>query len=86
MGGGPDGTDGPTDAAGAVADGGSVARGRAMGMEAAEYLERNDSNGFFRPLGDLLVTGPTFTNVMDLRVVLVDQERGADPARSIKRA
>jgi len=83
--GGTDGTDGPTDAAGAVADGDSVARGRAMGMEAAEYLKRNDSYGFFRPLGDLLVTGPTFTNVMDLRVVLVDQEEGPDPARSINR-
>jgi glycerate 2-kinase len=68
---GTDGTDGPTEAAGAVADGGSVDRGRSAGMDAGEYLAANDSYNFFRPLGDLLVTGPTFTNVMDLRIVLV---------------
>jgi glycerate 2-kinase len=68
---GTDGTDGPTEAAGAVADGRSVERGRKAGMDAGEYLRQNDSYHFFRPLGDLLVTGPTFTNVMDLRIVLV---------------
>ncbi|MGW8266209.1 MAG: glycerate kinase type-2 family protein [Longimicrobiales bacterium] len=68
---GTDGTDGPTDAAGAVADNTSVARGRAAGMDARAFLDRNDSYHFFRPLGDLLKTGPTFTNVMDLRIVLV---------------
>jgi glycerate 2-kinase len=68
---GTDGTDGPTEAAGAVADGGSVDRGRKVGMDAGEYLAANDSYNFFSPLGDLLVTGPTFTNVMDLRIVLV---------------
>jgi hydroxypyruvate reductase len=68
---GTDGTDGPTEAAGAVADGRSVDRGRKAGMDAGEYLAANDSHNFFSPLGDLLVTGPTFTNVMDLRIVLV---------------
>lgn len=69
--GGTDGTDGPTDAAGALADGGTVDRGRSEGMEARAYLERNDAYHFFEPLGDLLITGPTLTNVMDVRVVLV---------------
>ncbi|MHB1192189.1 MAG: glycerate kinase type-2 family protein [Longimicrobiales bacterium] len=66
-----DGTDGPTDAAGAWADGSTVRRGREAGLDAAAMLRENDSYSFFQPLGDLLVTGPTRTNVMDLRVVLV---------------
>jgi len=69
--GGTDGTDGPTDAAGAIADGATVGRARALGLEAADYLRKNDSYHFFEPLGDLLMTGPTLTNVMDLRLVLV---------------
>jgi glycerate 2-kinase len=69
--GGTDGTDGPTDAAGAIADGATVGRARALGLEAADYLRENDSYHFFEPLGDLLMTGPTLTNVMDLRLVLV---------------
>jgi len=69
--GGTDGTDGPTDAAGALADGRTIARARETGMDANTYLERNDSYHFFQTLGDLLVTGPTRTNVMDLRLVLV---------------
>jgi len=69
--GGTDGTDGPTDAAGAIADGTTAARARALGMESERYLRENDSYNFFQPLGDLLVTGPTFTNVMDLRLILV---------------
>ena len=56
---GTDGTDGPTDAAGAVADGGTMARARALGMEARDYLEANDSYRFFEALGDLVKTGPT---------------------------
>jgi len=66
-----DGTDGPTDAAGAWADGSTVRRGREAGLDAAAMLRENDSWSFFRTLGALLVTGPTRTNVMDLRVVLV---------------
>lgn len=69
--GGTDGTDGPTDAAGAVADGRTVARGRRRGLEASRFLAENDSYHFFEPLGDLVKTGPTMTNVMDIRVLLV---------------
>lgn len=69
--GGTDGTDGPTDAAGAMADGTTLHRARERGLEAERYLRENDSYHFFQPLGDLLITGPTYTNVMDLRLVLV---------------
>ena len=69
--GGTDGTDGPTDAAGAIADGETVRRARSLGVEAADSLRNNDSYHFFEPLGDLLITGPTLTNVMDLRLILV---------------
>ncbi len=69
---GTDGTDGPTDAAGAYADGGTVRRGRALGLEAQDSLERNDSYPFFRAEGGLLVTGPTRTNVMDLVLTLAE--------------
>jgi glycerate 2-kinase len=68
---GTDGTDGPTDAAGALADGGTVARARRRGLDARAFLEENDSYTFFREAGGLFVTGPTLTNVMDLRIVLV---------------
>ena len=69
--GGTDGTDGPTDAAGAVADTGTVQRAEALGLTARAYLENNDAYRFFDRLGDLLITGPTNTNVMDLRIILV---------------
>jgi hydroxypyruvate reductase len=71
--GGTDGTDGPTDAAGAVADGTTVGRGRNLGLDARKHLRENDSFNFFKPLGDLLITGPTNTNVMDLRILLVSK-------------
>lgn len=63
---GTDGTDGPTDAAGAFADGETVGRAQAMGLNAVEYLNRNDAYNFFAPLNDLIVIGPTQTNVNDL--------------------
>jgi hydroxypyruvate reductase len=69
--GGTDGSDGPTDAAGAIADGKTVSRALALGLDPADFLARNDSYSFFDPLGDLLKTGPTNTNVMDVRLVLV---------------
>jgi glycerate 2-kinase len=69
--GGTDGTDGPTDAAGALADGKTVARALAKGLNPREFLKENDSYHFFQHLDDLLITGPTNTNVMDLRVMLV---------------
>ncbi len=68
--GGTDGTDGPTDAAGAIADGRTLARARQAGLEARRYLDRNDSYRFFDALGDLVKTGPTNTNVMDVRILL----------------
>lgn len=68
---GTDGTDGPTDAAGAFADGSTVEKARAAGLEAVEYLNRNDAYNFFAAIGDLIVTGPTRTNVNDLIFVLV---------------
>jgi hydroxypyruvate reductase len=69
--GGTDGTDGPTDAAGAIADGRTVRRATASGLDPARFLARNDSYHFFEALGDLVKTGPTGTNVMDVRLLLV---------------
>ena len=65
--GGTDGTDGPTPAAGAIADGQTIERGPG----APQYLAANDSYHYFEKLNDLLITGPTNTNVADVRVVLV---------------
>ena len=69
--GGTDGTDGPTDAAGALSDTNTLKRARAMGLDPNHFLLNNDSYHFFKKLGDLFITGPTNTNVMDLRIVLV---------------
>ena len=69
--GGTDGNDGPTTAAGAIVDKQTVQRGIQAGMKAAEYLRNNDSYRFFEKTGELLITGPTKTNVMDVRLVLV---------------
>jgi glycerate 2-kinase len=71
--GGTDGSDGPTDAAGAIVDGSTIDRGRAKKLDAKKFLERNDSYHFLQATGDLLVTGPTFTNVMDLQITLIHQ-------------
>ncbi|MFQ5677459.1 MAG: MOFRL family protein, partial [bacterium] len=72
--GGTDGTDGPTDAAGAICDGSTIGKAKKMGMNAKGYLAKNDAYRFFAPLNDLLMTGPTNTNVMDLRLVLVGEK------------
>ncbi|MDL1963857.1 MAG: glycerate kinase [Deltaproteobacteria bacterium] len=69
--GGTDGTDGPTDAAGAIADNNTLKRAGEMGMDAHCFLKDNDSYHFFKKLDDLLITGPTNTNVMDVRILLV---------------
>ncbi|MBI2264543.1 MAG: glycerate kinase [Armatimonadetes bacterium] len=61
-----DGSDGPTDAAGAIASGDTIRRARAQGMNPREYLDQNDAYHFFDNLGDLIRTGPTGTNVNDL--------------------
>jgi hydroxypyruvate reductase len=68
--GGTDGTDGPTDAAGAIADGRTLERARKLGLDAAAFLACNDSYHFFDALNDLIRTGPTGTNVMDVRLLL----------------
>ncbi len=70
--GGTDGTDGPTDASGALADHTTVRRAKTMGLNPNAHLENNDAYPFFQKLGDLLITGPTYTNVMDVRIILVD--------------
>jgi glycerate-2-kinase len=67
---GTDGIDGPTDAAGAFVDGQTLGRARARGLAPSQSLARNDSHGFFSALGDLLHTGPTRTNVMDLKLAV----------------
>jgi glycerate-2-kinase len=69
--GGTDGEDGPTDAAGALADAGTLQRGQRAGLSARECLDHNDAYRFFAATGDLLLTGLTQTNVMDVRVMLV---------------
>ena len=66
-----DGIDGVEDNAGAVVAPDTLARARAAGLSAQACLDRNDAHGFFAPLGDLIVTGPTFTNVNDFRALLV---------------
>ncbi len=71
---GTDGIDGPTDAAGAVAYGDTVERAAEAGLDPRAALVANDSYPFFAALGDLIVTGPTGTNVMDLQLVLVLEE------------
>jgi hydroxypyruvate reductase len=63
---GTDGTDGPTDAAGAIADSSTLARSRALGLTPAALLRANDSYRYFHALKDLLLTGPTGTNVSDI--------------------
>jgi glycerate 2-kinase len=68
---GTDGMDGPTNAAGAVADGSTVERGLRKGLDADKYLRENNSHEFFRKLKDLIVTGPTGTNVNDILVAIV---------------
>lgn len=70
--GGTDGTDGPTDASGAVADHTTLQRAHALQLDPKAHLETNDAYPFFQRLGDLLITGPTQTNVMDVRILLVD--------------
>lgn len=72
--GGTDGEDGPTDAAGAIVDEELLGRYADRRSELDDYLVRNDAYHFFQPHGDLIKTGPTHTNVCDLRVVVVDKQ------------
>ena len=66
-----DGIDGIEDNAGAIVTPDTLARATARDLKAAEFLDRNDAYNFFRPLGDLVITGPTFTNVNDFRALLI---------------
>ncbi len=68
---GTDGTDGPTEAAGAFVDSTTRVRAERLGLNTMLFLKENNSHIFFRELGDLIITGPTRTNVMDVRIVLV---------------
>jgi glycerate-2-kinase len=63
---GTDGTDGPTDAAGGIIDGGTIEKARQVGCEALDFLRRHDSYNFLQAAGGLIKTGPTMTNVMDI--------------------
>lgn len=66
-----DGIDGMEENAGAWVEPGTLARAQALGMKVDRYLDRNDAYGFFQPLGDLVVSGPTHTNVNDFRALLI---------------
>jgi len=67
---GTDGTDGPTDAAGGVVDAGTTARGRRAGLDAARSLQDNDAHAFLAAAGDLIVSGPTRTNLLDVYILV----------------
>jgi hydroxypyruvate reductase len=73
-----DGTDGgagsPFDPAGALIDGESIERAKTKGLDPAAFLAENNSSVFFEALGDLLVPGPTYTNVNDFRAIIVDRQ------------
>ena len=71
---GTDGIDGPTGAAGAIVDGRTVSRGVQLGLDVDRYLAENDSGTYLEATGDLLVTGPTGTNVGDVWIVMRDFE------------
>ncbi len=68
---GTDGIDGHSDAAGALVDQGSWEKAKELGLRIDDYLARNDSYHFFRQTGDLIMTGPTGTNVMDMTALLI---------------
>jgi glycerate-2-kinase len=86
---GTDGTDGPTDAAGAIVDGSTVSRARALGIDPVQYLDYNDSYSFFKQFDALsgdkchVITGPTGTNVMDLQIMLL--EKRGDPEKELEK-
>ena len=67
---GTDGIDGNSPAAGAIADENTISRARSAGLDPNDFLARSDSYNFFEKLNDLIITGPTGTNVRDLRILL----------------
>lgn len=70
---GTDGIDGNSPAAGAIVDSTTIERARRIGLDATDFLDRSDAYSFFVALGDVVTTGPTGTNVRDLRILLADQ-------------
>jgi len=66
-----DGIDGKSDAAGAIADGFTLSRGRQKGLDPDDFLKENNSYEFFKKLDDLFITGPSGTNVMDIQVIII---------------
>jgi glycerate-2-kinase len=70
---GTDGTDGPTEAAGAIVDSRTIARAKAIGLMPEAYLRENDSYNFFKKINGLFITGPTGTNVMDIQIMIVEK-------------
>ena len=68
---GTDGTDGPTDAAGAIVNGQTLIKARSLGLDPQKFLNNNDSYNFFKEIDGLLITGPTGTNVMDIQIMIV---------------
>ncbi len=83
---GTDGRDGPTDMAGAIVDGGTVARGKTKRLPVSASLKQNDSYTFFKKTGSHIVTGPTGTNVNDLYLLLVHPTARAGKKRGSPRA
>ncbi len=69
--GGTDGNDGQTEAAGAICNGRTIERAKELGLDALKFLNNNDSYNFFNKLGDLIITGSTNTNVMDIQILLI---------------
>jgi len=69
---GTDGTDGPTDAAGAIVTGQMFFEAVKHGLDPRDYLTRNDSYTFFKTINGLVITGPTGTNVMDIQLILLE--------------
>jgi hydroxypyruvate reductase len=71
---GTDGIDGNSPAAGAIIDNTTIARAKAIGLDPEDFLKRSDAYSFFVALGDVVATGPTGTNVRDLRILLGGRE------------
>ncbi len=70
---GSDGIDGPTDAAGAIVDGNTINRGKELDLSQSDFLKNNDSYNFLKKTGNLIITGPTGTNVGDLLIAIKDE-------------
>ena len=74
-----DGTDGPTTAAGGLVDPSTCSRALKLGLDPEKFLRENDSFHFLQATGDLIVTGPTQTNLMDIQILLVNSDNNTTP-------